>query len=612
VADNLFIPADPLSIPFRPLNKGMVTTLSTLGLPDGSLFDIQNAQMNMNGPRSVGDWNTFLDGITYLWADEIPLRIEHLTLSSGSVVSVLVTNRTLYELEYTPTTTTLTPVYMSNTPIVSSVVSATVNFPANSNLVGYDIRAGDLMMVDIAGTLTYFEIDSVTDADTLVLLDAPGAISTKMVYFVKKFLPESGTMVSSATMTRSGLAFSLYVDGPLGGIWKFDGELSKHTLVNESDVERVTKARSVAVFRDMFYFGGVTDGAPFLPFRIVWTSVLDTNEITSTSYIDMPAQLGDITRMMPFGAQILSIHQSGLGLGRQTNLTGLPYMFSQLDTGGVAPIDPESCTVFMENFVFVSRDNIYLIDQNSGFRAIGDQISPTVRELCARSNPESLGVLALADLSREQLLFCFPSAGAYSRVISYNYRSNAFSYFMLTSSEMLTVSTIGDVTTIDELTGSLDTLTQSFYTMVGFKKTMQLIRLSSRNLATYDEFADTYRPIIIESGDIDFNEPDSDKSLLRVGLKVNDNIGRLPRSVSLKFFTEVSIDRAKSWITVGELFIDIDKTEDTATCRIFGSHFRMRFTQVLDSETGPVSPPIEINEIILRVRKRSIEAVAAG
>ena len=108
---------------------------------------------------------------------------------------------------------------------------------------------------------------------------------------------------------------------------------------------------------------------------------------------------------------------------------------------------------------------------------------------------------------------------------------------------------------------------------------------------------DTTAPtVVIETGDIDEGLPALTKTWLDLGVKLED----LP-STELTFYVSGSVDRGRTWKTLGTIDIDTDADEGRTSFRLTGSAARFRLTS-----NSEVSPYI-LAEITYRLTTRGRE-----
>lgn len=104
---------------------------------------------------------------------------------------------------------------------------------------------------------------------------------------------------------------------------------------------------------------------------------------------------------------------------------------------------------------------------------------------------------------------------------------------------------------------------------------------------------------LFESKDFDFAEPDKNKSLIRLGVRVTDLTPL--RTTPLEIAAEGSTDRGATWKSLGTLYFRVGDDEAKLNFRLTGPTLRYRLT------SSSLVPPYRIEEHTLRVRGRGLE-----
>ena len=114
---------------------------------------------------------------------------------------------------------------------------------------------------------------------------------------------------------------------------------------------------------------------------------------------------------------------------------------------------------------------------------------------------------------------------------------------------------------------------------------------------------------VLETQDLDMDRPDDIKTFLEFGLRMAFQDRSNPFSLKL----EVSLDRGRTWRSLGRLTYAVDDDEDKLNFRASASsiRFRITFGSVIDG-TNSVQEPWTMEEITLRVRPRTDREAQRG
>ena len=114
---------------------------------------------------------------------------------------------------------------------------------------------------------------------------------------------------------------------------------------------------------------------------------------------------------------------------------------------------------------------------------------------------------------------------------------------------------------------------------------------------------------ILETQDLDLDRPDDIKSFLELGARM----AYLERESAYSLKLEVSIDRGRSWRSLGRLTFTKDDDEDKLNYRVTAAsvRFRITFGNTVDG-TNSVQAPWTLEEFTLRVRARTDREAQRG
>lgn len=641
-AGQFVIPSSPTNFTFRPMNKGMIPSAPSAMLPDGSFLDVKGFDAHPRGLARFGGWKPSL----YDVATDLPLklnlefpaeeRIEDLVqmwLIDGTSRNFAITNRCMYSID---TYTGYATVYWKEAYTVASASDdgSTTTIVIGSDATDDYLSTGDYIVsgseklpitniaYDDGAPSTTFTLDGVftttpSGSDTFRILKPFAAADSRYVDY---------------TFAR----FVLYlVDGASKLVFKYAGEyLEPHIILDDDGVTRtVMGARTITYFGERLYFGDIiefdaTVSQNYFRQRIRWTEVLDLGSSKAANYQDLTRSQGSIVKLYGMGGLIMAYGEDMIFYGRQTNLTGLPYVFTPLETGQVTVVGMKAVCSYFDGQLFVGPDNVYSITPDVAIAPIATAISDTLRD--SMEYPAATYMRMDPDRTRV-LVGCALGGTAISKLFFFNYRTQAWTRG--TSQPILVPSVIGlshDITygevPVDDTYDTSAYSNSSYASLLGGMGTRQLLAFQLNNyLLEYDDeaFQDqsvgaggviTIAPIsvIIETPDYDFQAPDENKTAVRLGLTIND-LNQATRTEQIRFKVEASTDSGYTWRKLGVLVIRPGKIEDILNFRITGPSLRFRITSgVAADQTDQYTLPYEVAEITLRVRRRSLETVAAN
>lgn len=615
---DMFGNSAPRTVPMRPLTKGMFSNISSLGLPDGSFVNLTGYDVRENGPRRCDPFTRFIPIPIPFWeTDEVCDSIESFTGVDRSQITVAITNRGMYKLEYAEAPDYYTPIYWKRQYKVNTYTSGTGVLTLKVDNPVLDlVVAGDYVRLAGDTGIQKHEILSVSsNSVTIETGISPAPATDSSVYILKTFKVERPYIVDYTIFSRSDKAAMVLVDGSAKGLYYYDGTyLTYFTLHDQSDGATYTSARTVNHFGGRIYFGCVGEGANIFNNRVIWTEVLDLQEVNDISYQDLTSSPGQILKLCSLGSMIFCYFTDSLYFGRQTNLAGLPYSFTMIDTGGISAVGMRAMTPFLDGQIFVSKDDIYYVTSASGIEPIGSSV---MRDTVQQASESALSrTQVVLDSPRNRLLFGFGTNDFYfDKVALFNYRVKAWSMMRVNSVCSMNVVNFVDELEYDDLADTVlynssgwadriiatanSSIVSKQLTVVDVTGDIHVIAPGGQNHV----YAGGNFPVecVIESGDFDFDMPDMDKTVQQLTIKLN-SLREHPRTLPVSFTVEVSNDRGYgNWKQVGILTVPASKSEGSVNFRITGSTFRFRLTSVSQVEN------YEINENTMRVSIRGNE-----
>jgi len=608
--------AQPETLTLRPLTGGMVTDKSSLQMPAGTVRNARGFDIRANGPRRV-------DGRVRMVPESVPFWFPTETVSDvasywgmdDKQFTVAITNRALYKVEYATPDGYYGPVFYQRNYTASGYVSGTGVITLNTyNAETEGIRMGDYVVLALTPTVkrivTAVLGSTVTIATGLTIAD--GAAFN--IY--RPFECAEPYYVDYAVYARATIANMILVDGSHDGIYSYNGGFLKPFPLHfpgTPDTAAYTAARTVMYFGGRLYFGCVELLGATYRQRLVWTEVLDLQETPTDAYQDLDETPGQILKLVGLGSLAFCYMNDAAYYGRQTNLAGLPYAFTKLDTGGIGLVGQRAACPFFDGQVFVSSDEIYFITASGGIQALGTPVMLGSVDKALQAGSLQHTVVRV-DIARQRILFGFSLNGSVGidAIYAYNYVTKAWSYAAQAPVTTFNVVNFADEKEYDDY-GAGDT----YAVYAGVTYTAFGGNFADRQLTFADTLGDLYvlsegttldelvsasnQPIlaVIETGDFDLDQPDTDKTCMELRVKINS--GEFGRSNPVVFTVAGSVDRGVNWKPCGSLAIPLTKSEGAAGFRLTGAHFRFRLT------SASVVEPYEINEITIRAVLRGVE-----
>lgn len=638
----LYVPSSPSKFSFRPLNKGMITSETTMSMPDGSFLEVNGFDVTPRGPKKHGGWKPSLfEAGTSTPLQFTPIdaseRIESQTtlpLADGSFVQLLITNRAVYIMS--PELGYIRLNWMQPYTVASTTHTGTnTTFTVSGDFRSHYITTADKV---VFGGIDY-PIESVTATVsllTVVFTGIPTLIPTDTIRLFKPFTANDSQYVDYA-ISRNKCYF---VDGNSQMIWKFDGVAKVDSLFylvahevfgSDGTTRTVMGACSVASFGERLYFAGVTEidtgSTVYYGYnRVRWTEVLDHNKCLAASYQDLIRTNGRLVRIVGMGSLIMAYLTDSIYYGRATSLTSIPYAFTYIETAGVTAVGMKAISTYFDGQIFQGYDNVYYVSSDVQITTLGDAVN---EELRSRSLAGQMSHILL-DVTRSRvILLTSNTPDILETMFFFNYRSKAWSMNDSIRCIAPVVQLASDYLTYDEVpesylyTGSM--LSEKIYREFSSGEFSKNFFVYMNNyLMEYmeDQGLNSFvvsgvtipqeNPCELITPDFDFDDPDTDKTSLRVSLKVSDNPDVI-RTNNIYFMVDGSRDRGATWKPLGRMRILPDRDEDALNFRLSGSTLRFRFRQGYTSETTSTDVvPFTISEVVLRLRERSIEAQRAN
>lgn len=339
---------------------------------------------------------------------------------------------------------------------------------------------------------------------------------------------------------------------------------------------------SVVFFMDRIWVGSTYDTADgYKRQRIRWSDLADTSDFsTSTNYIDLPYVSGPIIRLVPMGDRLVVYFTDGIFVGMPTNYPTLPLRFEKVETGGIGLVGQKAVVPWIGGHFFVGTDGIYWL----GYGAASiEQVGARIFDEALKNVSEPSRIIATADKRTKSIIFGFPGAGETVETLWYFHVIHKAWSTTNVMTECLAVLQYTKSATWDGLTGTWDTLGDSYPTWESFgssDETEVLVMANSGSLWVENDAADTDYgtdpiPILLETGDLDFNAPDTLKIVTRLSLRITRQV---TFDGAVDFLVRGSTNKGRTWKTLGNLHIPAGEDEGKVDFAITDSTIRFRIT----------------------------------
>ena len=602
---------DPANVPIRPLDKGMLLNVPSKGLAMGAFVDLQNYIASQRGLTRRSGLNQLMGSNQTNALDQPLIDLVPLWKTDGTQIAALLTSRYFYQFN----------LYSSPSVKYWQGAAASVGTVANTGaaVTGTSTRfesahadgwamAGDFLVIDPGGSDTgpeTVEIASVASDTALTLVSAPTKDYSGEDYYIQHaFQVDDNYLIDSTVVggvtnkiimadrarppyTYDGTTFTTLLATMLycpATVLYFGGSRSDRLWI--ANTKEVTAASDISTYLEYRH-------------RIRWSSATDVTSFTATDSIDLPYTSSEIKKLLNIGHIIMVYLGDAVFYGRPANIVGLPYVFDRMGTSGIGLVGPKAITSYMDTHFWVGQDDIYVTGGDLQRVPIG---TPVVKETIDQCEYPGK-VYVCPDVSRHRILFGFPrSSETIERIWSFDYRAKSWSYEEIDASFIanplldlgLAWSDLGSTLSVNTWTGFATDFPSWGAISASAGASKKVYIGSSGYVYEYDESLSTDEGVLIEgkieSGDMDLNLPNKDKTYLRLSMALEER-----PSADLAFTLETSIDGGNNWVDQGSLSINSDKREGWVDMLASGSYIRFRLTS-----TSNVEPYI-ITEFVWRL-----------
>lgn len=680
------------NIPVRPLNKGMVRNIPSQSLESGAVLSAGNFNITTNGLEARGGFtplttpienvlDTYNNCFNYISGDVQNTFLYN--MKDGQSELLTVTNKALYKIDKDDGTYTRisfsgyftaesVEIYDTDKIEITQLIAdnfvqgyVTLNESDLDEPIQEQLRIDDYItygeqigqIYDFDSDDTYYRIRIKVDNPT-EWLTASGTMYAELNFQV---LPNhkidhafvSGVSSNSVVFTANrGRALAYYDNTGVLYVVPIDSTSSVSSVYDVI----ITDCTVSRWFKDRLWMANTIEDGGVYRQRVRWsdaTTYLSYNTAFTFSpenYIDLSDSTGEVLAIYPMGELLVVYCSDAIYYGHQTNLSGLPYTFTKLNTPNIGLVGQSAITPWIDGHYFVAQDEIYFMSSATSLQPIGITVGDLTIDTCYNK----AGIDVRPDPDNSRILFLFPEYIGESdvdelncspKVWSYNYKTGGWSfleasytlangikdynyYFSSISSSMLYegASEWNDEIALDPVgldnpstINTWDTWKANYATWTSLKdgelsdQTL-LFGLLFRDEATqvlttqfYIEMNTGYNDVLgvsqssspvtksMESADYDFGIPDDNKQINRFSLKVQEHV-----SENTYFDVWVSNNRGKTYKPIGGLYIKADEDEGKINFRSKGSTFRFKFESTDLNKTT-------INEMVIRLSKRGEE-----
>lgn len=594
---DIFIPEDPKDYSIRPLDKGMFRDVAPNGIQVGGFFTIKNYMVTPKGLKRRAGFGAFSAGGQLPSGDRIPVLIVPLWKTDGTQNVCLLTRRYLYQLSGYSAPSAVYWEYSDGTVSVTDAVVTGDGTTWNNPTTDY-LKPGDSIILDADGTPEEATISSVDSETQITLTASPsGTYGAGTDYVIRRNFGYSKAPSLDYAICDNKVVIADHYRPP----YSYDG-----TTFTIYDTSITYVPSCLTFFNDRLWMGNTVESATVYRNRVRWSEQTDHTDFAVSNYVDLPYMAGELRRLIPMGSLLAAYFRDAIYLARATNITTLPFNFFRVETGGVGLAGTRAIVSIPNGHYFIGQNDIYLLS-NEGLK----RLKCPVRDLFFTGDIDPDRSYVSQDPMNKRIVFGFSGDdGIIDKVWSYYYEVDAWAYdsvdTYLLENPMLDLDL-----TYEDL--KVPILSEDTYAGLGVFPTYEAMSAPisagrlfiSRNGYVYrlseTSAEDAWGGITgeIETGDLDFNIPDRDKTITKLHLRITSQTAL---TEDLTFKVKVSDNGGRTWRDLsGNLVIVAGEKEGKIDFRATGSCLRFRIT-----ESG-ASGIYTITELGMRVQGRGWE-----
>jgi len=621
------VPATPKSIPIRPL-KGMYANVAPQQIPIGAGRRVLNLYARAEGLQRRDALQPLITAaglgkLTFAHTGEVIQDIVPFFSASGAYVLLAITNYRMYQCTgngvwtscawgqaaYAATVNTGTMTF------TLTVSSGDLRVNAGTSPTGDWVRVGDKIGYYSSTVWSEYTIATVNQTSLVTTTTPLDTIDGGNIYIIREFQLTKPYLVDFTYMTDR----LVLVDGSNRSVWTYDGskmaDLKVHDIVGSGTPNYLTGAQTCMYFNGLLFLGKTLETGLDGARAIRWCDPTDVATFPQTNYVRFNRESSPVLKLSAIEDVPIVYLEAAIYAGFPSDLTGLPYQFDKIESGGVSAVGMRAMTPTIGGQVFIGYNNIYLLQPGrSGIRqqplvqAIGDRIAP---DSCAKSTDDPR-CRAFYDAERDALIFSF----ALTADAATTHRISSLFYYFVESKEWsecsiagMTAISIMPYTSTLVWSGASNPWSNAqfqaqWYSFRAATTHLQTIFASAQGImhrldaAANGDAIDstTMQPIVgyFESGEMDFDLPDDDKIVNHLSVRVSDTAA-VARSTSLQFDIETT-SRRSVWNPRGTIIVENQTYEEDCSFRERGSlfAFRLRF--------NVLQPPFRLDEFVTRAR----------
>ena len=579
--------AEPQNIPFRPLSIGMRRDISSVRPMNDGFYDVKNLIADQKGltirPCLSERQHGLAISYTSPQAESIGVtestlhivNIEGLQYSGNAVYLYLANSRASREsVEGSVSGSVNEGVAVDSGASNGSSVGTSVTL-TGATLETDKIKIGDYVYLDGDG----YRIASVDSETTCTIFATPASDYTNVDWSVLR----KWYVVDGYWDYAVGVQGYVYCTDNNHAIWRWDSN-SHSTFATRDHRATFTSCRAVGFFKNRVFAGNVYEGSTRHTRRIRWSTPTDSsdfdNDGADIQWLDLPDFAGEILRLLPLGDLLVCYLSDGIAIGRPTNIRGnaLPVSFEKLDTGTVGIVDQHAVVPWRDSHIFVGQDNIYMLSVGQGLQTIGD----AVFEDFLQPASDFTFIRTVHDPERKRILIFYTAEATpyFKNALSWNYETNSWSRDTYSGVGLEAPSTV-----------TYEGESRVYAVGPSASTAHDVLRITDTAVSD----ANGAPEFLIETGDIDFDLPDTNKTWMSLRIDTVQN-------VDLDFTVKASDDYGTAWTTLGTLTVPAGEVEGYLNFLYTESAVRFQ----ISSSTTPESQ-YTILELVARVANRGIE-----
>lgn len=619
-----------ITVPFRPLNRGIVRNISPTLTPVGAFYNADGFYPADQGLTRRDAFTTlsltFPDIVKWQYLDsfidDLGVKITY-GIGDGVLYELAGSSFSARPCEYAAGTVT----GVAGTKVITLDTAPTDTFKT----IGSVVRGDKITITDTGEVYT---VSTVTD-DIIVIFEGEIVTAfTTSAYKIERLL----TPASDWTITTVRLDRYIVICTGKNPLMIYD--IDKADLVRTFAEQAIADSipgispnpfipKTIEVFNDRFWIGNVysDDKARWYPSRISWSPILSPLALDPDAlFRDEVTIGGEIGCIKSLGNLLAVYFEFGILYGRETSVPGdtLPLAFDKLETARRGVLQPGAVASARGGHFYVSTDNVYFLSEGLESTTLAEEpsedmfrpsllrtryiaknfISAQGIVIGASSKDDSIEELWLFNFSTRAWtklsVSCdtFSSFALGSRLIYDEYPPNLLygdDYTpypppqpILPPEPLPPGYSVWDFTDEGIAYGAVTVVSEEESLFITTGKNIHGLDTSS----TID-YAGQQIIVLIDTGDFDFGRPDNYKTLYKLGLRIDEQA-----PADIVFHIQGSLDSGLTWSDLGNLTIYQGGKEGKCNFLFTGSAPRLRLTS--DSEVTSYT----INELTLGVKGR--------